>query len=69
MTDREQLQNVCRWNRELVRENSRLREGLSCVNRDRDELSDANANLRVELSAADALLGTAIDEALRARRL
>ncbi len=69
MTEREQLQNVCRWNRELVRENSRLQEELSCVNRDRDELSDANANLRVELRAADGLLGTAMDEALRARQL
>ncbi|HEX5852653.1 MAG TPA: hypothetical protein VFY36_06140 [Solirubrobacteraceae bacterium] len=69
MTNREQLQNVCRWNRELVRENSRLHEELSCVNRDRDELSDANANLRVELRAADGLLGTAMDEALRARQL
>jgi hypothetical protein len=69
MTDREQLQNVCRWNRELVRENSRLHEELSCVNRDRDELSDANANLRVELRAADGLLGAAMDEALRARQI
>ena len=69
MTEREELQNVCRWNRELVRENSRLQEELSCVTRDRDELSDANANLRVELRAADGLLGEAMDEALRARQL
>jgi hypothetical protein len=67
MTEREQIQNVCRWNRELVRENSRLHEQLSCVNRDRDELSDANANLGVKLSAADELLGVAMDEALGAR--
>lgn len=61
MTEREQLQNVCRWNRELVRENSRLHEELSCLRRDWDELSDANANLQLERDAADALLGEAMD--------
>lgn len=61
MTEREQLHRVCQWNRELVRENTRLREELGRVEQGRDELSGANANLRIELSAADVLLGAAMD--------
>lgn len=64
MTDREQLGNVCRWNRELVRENARLHGDLSCLRRERDEALAANANLRVERDAADVLVGAAMDAAL-----
>lgn len=64
MTEREQLQRVCEWNRQLVRENTRLREELGRVEQERDELSDANVNLRVEREAADALLGAAMDGVL-----
>jgi hypothetical protein len=55
---------ICRWNRELVRENSRLHAALRRVEWERGELSDVNVNLRVEIDAADALLGAAMDEAL-----
>ena len=64
MTKREQMLLICRWNRELVRENSRLHVALRRIEQAQGELSDANANLRVELDAADALLGSAMDEAL-----
>jgi hypothetical protein len=66
MTEREQIQNVCRWNRELVRENSRLREKLDRSEHAGDELRCANANLQLERDATDALLGEAMDEALGA---
>lgn len=61
MTEREQLQRVCEWNRQLVRENTRLREELGRVEQERDELGDANGNLRVEREAADVFLGAAMD--------
>lgn len=67
--EREQIRRVCRWNRELARENARLREKLGRRRQECRELSDANANLRVERDANDALLGAAMDEALKARRL
>jgi hypothetical protein len=69
MTEREQLQNVCQWNRELARENTRLREKLDQAEHSDGELRSTNASLQAELSAADALLGAAIDEALQARQL
>lgn len=68
MTEREQLQHLTRWNRELVRENSRLQEELRCVEQESGELRIANANLWVERDAADVLLGAAMDEALRVRK-
>ncbi len=61
MTEREQLENLCRWNRELVRENSRLREKLDRAEHAGEELRCANANLQLERDAADALLGEAMD--------
>ncbi len=69
MTEREQFHRVCQWNRELIRENSRLREDLGRVAQEGDGLRAANAELRVERDAADLLLGAAMDEALQARPL
>jgi hypothetical protein len=69
MTEREQMQRVCQWNRELVGENSRLHEEMVHLRKGWDELHDANENLRVERDAADVLLGAAMDEVLRARKL
>lgn len=68
MTEREQFHRVCQWNRELIRENTRLREKLGRIEQERDELSDTNVNLRVERDATDELLGIAMDEALKAKR-
>jgi len=65
MTEREQLQRVCEWNRQLVRKNTRLRETLGRIEQERDELRDANSNLRVEREAADVLLGAAMDGLLQ----
>ena len=69
MTEHEQLQRVCQWNRELVRANSHLKEELRHVVHESSALREANANLRVERDATDELLGAAMDEALRAKRL
>jgi len=69
MTEREQLQNLCRWNRELVRENTRLCEELGRSKHAGDELRCVNANLQAQLEVADVMLGAAMDEALGARKL
>jgi hypothetical protein len=61
MTGRDQLLLLCKYNRALAADNQRLR-------RERDELSAANANLRVERDSADELLGVAMDRALTAKR-
>lgn len=63
MTEREQLR-ICRWNQELASARTRLCGELARVTQERDELGDANANLRVERDATDALLGAAMDESL-----
>jgi hypothetical protein len=67
MTEREQMQNVCQWNRELARESRRLREALGRSEHAGDELRCANANLQAQLEAADVMLGVAMDEALGVR--
>ncbi len=64
MTEREQLLRACRQNRDLTRENGRLRDELRRTGRECRELVEANANLRVELEAADVVLGEAMDAAL-----
>lgn len=64
MTERDQLRRVCQWNRTLAGENARLRDELRCEHHECRELSDANANLRVELVACDGLLGAAMDQLL-----
>lgn len=50
--------------RELQRENRYLLRELQQAKREARELEAANANLRVELAAADHLLATAMDELL-----
>jgi predicted nuclease with TOPRIM domain len=67
MTAREQLRRVCEQNRELARENTRLKEELRRLEQECQELGDANANLRVEVEAADVVLGSAMDELLERR--
>jgi hypothetical protein len=57
-----QLRRLCQWNRELVRENSRLHDELRCKDQQIGELEEANAEIAVERDAADALLGTALDQ-------
>jgi hypothetical protein len=64
MTDREQIRRVCQWNRTLAGENARLRDELGREHHECRELSDANANLWVELDACDGLLGAAMDRLL-----
>jgi hypothetical protein len=64
MTEFEQLRRVCQWNHDLARENARLRLGLCRKNQACRELERANADLRVERDASDALLGSAMDEVL-----
>jgi uncharacterized membrane protein len=68
MTGRDQLQQVCRWNRQLSRENRRLRQQLEQARQELAELEAANVELRVEAEATDALLGAAIDTAIKAGR-
>jgi hypothetical protein len=69
MTEREQMQNVCRWNRELMRENSRLRQALGRSEDAGEELRCVNVNLQLERDATDALLGEAMDAALEGKRV
>jgi hypothetical protein len=64
VTAREQLLRACRQNRDLTRENGRLRDELRRTDRECQELVEANANLRVERDATDVLLGAAMDELL-----
>jgi hypothetical protein len=66
MTGRDQLQQVCRWNRQLSRENRRLWHQLGQARQELAELEAANAELRVEAEATDALLGAAMDTAIEA---
>jgi hypothetical protein len=62
MIEPAQLRRLCQWNRELVRENSRLRDEQRRKDRQIGELEEANAEIAVERDAADALLGTALDQ-------
>jgi hypothetical protein len=48
----------------LLDANERLRNKLLCVERECRELTEANANVRVERDAADVLLGEAMDDLL-----
>jgi hypothetical protein len=68
MTERVQLQRICRWNRQLSRENRRLRQQLRQACEQVTELEAVNCELRVEAEATDVLLGAAMDEALKAAR-
>jgi predicted nuclease with TOPRIM domain len=64
MNEREQNLRACRQNRELARENSRLSSELQRIEQECRDLTDANANLRVEVEAADILLADALDQGL-----
>jgi len=64
MTEREQIRRVSRWNRDLARENARLRAEAAHLNGKVRELESTNANLLVERDATDHLLGVAMDDLL-----
>lgn len=68
MTEREQLRELREKNEVLDRSLNRTFQRMCCKERECFELRAANVNLRVERDAADALLGAATDEALKARR-
>ncbi len=53
---------------QLLTENAWLRAALTSERQGNQELLDANANLRVERDATDALLGSAMDELLSGRK-
>lgn len=64
MSERDQLLHVCEQNRELARENGRLRDELRRMDQECRELVDANANLRVEVETADVIVGSTMVELL-----
>jgi hypothetical protein len=64
----EQLRLVCEWNRRLARDNALLRVRLRSTEVEIRELEEARTDLQAQLSAADALVGSAVDEALKVRR-
>jgi hypothetical protein len=68
MTDRQQLRQVCAWNRQLARENSTLRAELHRSRRENEELEADNLALGVQAEAAETFLDTAMTAARRARR-
>jgi hypothetical protein len=67
MSEREQLQRVCGWNRRLASDNAHLREQVRRAKEECRELRLANAAVRVELATAQMLLAEAIDAALEGR--
>lgn len=68
MSEREQILRVHQRNRDLADENARLRLRLCDMERECRELEDANRELRVELQAADYVVGEAMDAALETKR-
>lgn len=63
-----QLRALCAWNNRLTREIALLNLQLRSKELEMSALEKANANLRVELDAADVLLGEAMDAAAEAQR-
>lgn len=63
MSKRKQLRLVCRWNRDLARENKCLRDQLSRRDERIAELEETVASLGVQLGASEVLLGAAMDDA------
>lgn len=61
MTEQEQLRHVCRWNRNLARENKELRQTLR-------ESQDAAARAGVERDTALIFLDTAWEAAAEGQR-
>lgn len=68
MTDRQRMLRVHRRNLDLARENEQLRRELEHKQEECQELEDANTELRVELQAADYVVGEAMDAALEGQR-
>jgi hypothetical protein len=66
MTERQQLREVCGWNRQLARENSCLRAELHRKRSANEALETTNAKLAAE--AAECFLTSARTEARCARR-
>jgi hypothetical protein len=64
MSEHAQLRQVCQWNRTLARENARLRDELRNIEQECRALTDANANLGVQLEACDQMLGAAMNQLL-----
>ncbi|HTZ86654.1 MAG TPA: hypothetical protein VMB05_08300 [Solirubrobacteraceae bacterium] len=65
MTDRQQLRQVCAWNRQLVRENGTLRAELHRSHQENEELEADNLALSAQAEAAE----TFLDAAMTAARL
>jgi hypothetical protein len=68
MTDRQQLRQICAWNRQLCRENGALRAKLHRNDQENEELEAANVALRAQAEAAEAFLDAAMTAARRVRR-
>ncbi len=64
----DQLRHVCGWNRRLSRENTVLRLKLRGLEQRLAVLEKQAADLAVERSALDAVLGAAMDAALEVRQ-
>jgi hypothetical protein len=62
MTEHEQLRQLCRWNRDLLHENERIRAELCDKAQQISELEEANTEIAIERDATDHLLGVAMDE-------
>jgi hypothetical protein len=68
MTDRQQLREVCGWNRQLSRENSTLRAELHRARCTVEELEAVNAGLGTQAEASECFLAPSMTEARRAIR-
>jgi hypothetical protein len=68
MTDRQQLREVCAWNRQLSRENCALRAELHRARCDVESLEAANVELGTQAEASECLLASSMTEARRAIR-
>jgi hypothetical protein len=67
MTDRQQLRQVCQWNRELSGENSELRAEVQHRDLEIRELEAGHADVSAELEAVTTLFNAAFDELSKAR--
>ncbi len=65
MTERDQLRRVCRWNDQLAHSNRRLEREAHRLRLAVRDLETENARIRVEATACDALLGAAMDAAVK----
>jgi hypothetical protein len=67
MTDRDQIRQVCRWNRTLAQENLQLRAALRHREQECRKLRATTADRAAQLAACDRMLGAAMDRALAER--